>query len=134
MPAVPWFPECGSPWVPFACGVGWAKHQGPCRSDRFLASCNTMRLPRRTWRWRRRATAQAFFSGRGSVGLWPAPQLGRWRESKGFHVKSQTVRSVWTKSYLCGFVPVQKSRPELSCRRGTQPVSSRKGGVEVARP
>jgi hypothetical protein len=62
-----------------------------------------------------------------------AAHARRSRESKGFHVKSQTVRFVWTKSSLCGFVPGQKLRRELSSGRGRQPGSSRKGGVAVAR-
>jgi len=57
----------------------------------------------------------------------------RSRESKGFHIKSQTVRFFGIKSSLCGFVPVQKSSLALSLGRGTQPGSSRKGGDEVAR-
>jgi hypothetical protein len=62
-------------------------------------------------------------TGRGW--LWPAPYP--LRESKGFHIKSQTVRFFGTKSYLCGFVPVQKSPLEPSLGRGTQPGSSREG-------
>jgi hypothetical protein len=65
---------------------------------------------------------------------WAAAHRQRSRESKDFHVKSQTVRFIRTTSYLCGFVPVQKSRLELSCGRGRQPGSSRKGGDGVARP
>jgi hypothetical protein len=49
-------------------------------------------------------------TGRG----WFLPAPYPLRESKDFHIKSQTVRFLGTKSYLCGFVPVQKSSLELS--------------------
>ena len=49
-------------------------------------------------------------TGRG----WLRPAPYPLRESKDFHTKSQTVRFFGTTSSLCGFVPVQKSRLELS--------------------